>query len=366
VSTPDFTTPRAARPSSPRRARKRTPRKGERNGAVSYYRDPTGTMVRDLDLNAIATALRTCTEIPREGVPANGQLWVDIDCTDAAQQAMLSDIFRFHPLAIEDTLNDDSRVRTEEYDGYIFAIVRGVAFQAETPDPYDLKTENISVFLGANFLVTVHAGAAPSIVTVRTLVENNPLLMQRGVGSIAHLVMDETVDAYFPVLDGIDDFFDEVEPRVFSEFDESALHDIFQLKRLVLSLRRFLAPQREVFNVLANRPTRFLTVEEQRYFADVHDHVMRVYDGIDGARELLSNTLDSYLTQVSNRTGQATKSLSVVATISIPFVVIAGMWGMNFDRVPYATLYYGFELMVVAQLVIGLLLAYILRKRKLI
>jgi magnesium transporter len=214
--------------------------------------------------------------------------------------------------------------------------------------------------------VTVHAGAAPSVTSARSMVEHNPLLMQRGVGRVAHLVMDETVDAYFPVLDGIDDFFDDVEPRVFTDFDETALHDIFQLKRLVLSLRRFLAPQREVFNVLANRPTRLLSVEEQRYFADVHDHVMRIYDGIDAARELLSNTLDSYLTQVSNRTGNATKSLSVVATLSIPFVVVSGMWGMNLARMPFANARYGFEYMVGVQLLIGVLLVYWLRRRKLL
>jgi magnesium transporter len=363
---PDFITPREARPREPRRPRKRTPKPGERNGAFSYYRDPNGDTFRDLDVAGIVSALGACVAEPRDGARPHGQLWVDIDCTDAAQLAMLSDIFRFHPLAIEDTLNDESRVRIEEYDGYIFAIVRGVAFQPETPDPYDLKTENISVFLGMNYLVTVHAGAAPSIATARSTVEHNPLLMERGVGRVAHLVMDAAVDGYFPVLDGIDDFFDDVEPRVFTDFDETALHDIFQLKRLVLSLRRFLAPQREVFNVLANRPTRLLTVEEQRYFADVHDHVMRIYDGIDAARELLSNTLDSYLTQVSNRTGNATKSLSVVATLSIPFVVVSGMWGMNLARIPFANARYGFEYMLGVQLIIGVLLVYWLRRRKLL
>jgi magnesium transporter len=364
---PDFTTPREARPTAPRRKRKRTPPKpGERNDAFSYYRTPNGDTFRDLDVAGIVGALEACVAASPDGAPANGQLWVDIDTTDPAQLAMLADIFHFHPLAIEDTLNDESRVRIEEYESYIFAIVRGVAFQAETPDPYDLKTENISVFLGSNYLVTVHAGPAPSVATVRSLVESNPLLMQRGVGRVAHLVMDEAVDAYFPVLDGIDDFFDEVEPRVFTDFDENALHEIFQLKRLVLALRRFLAPQREVFNVLANRPTRYLTVEEQRYFADVHDHVMRIYDGIDAARELSSNTLDSYLTQVSNRTGNATKSLSVVATLSIPFVVISGMWGMNFARVPYADARHGFWYMVAVQLLIGFVLVYWLRRRKLL
>ncbi len=111
-----------------------------------------------------------------------------------------------------------------------------------------------------------------------------------------------------------------------------ALHDIFALKRTVLSLRRYLAPQREIFNVLTNRPSPLLPPESQLYFRDVYDHVLRINDSLDTFRELLSSTLDSYLTQVSNRLGSITKGLSVIATLSVPFVVISGMWGMNFGR----------------------------------
>ncbi len=336
------------------------------DATCSYYRDADGHLWRDLKASELPTALRQCVESRRDGHPANDQLWVDIDSEDRTQHALLANVFHFHPLAIEDTLSGDSRVRVEQYEGYLFAIVRGVAFQEETPDPYDLATQNVYLFLGPNYLVTVHAGPAPSVGGVRGMIEHNPGLMGHGVARLAHLVMDAAIDAYFPVLDGIDGFFDEIEPRVFTAFDEKALQDIFQLKRLVLLLRRYLAPQREVFNVLANRPSDLLTPEEQRYFADVHDHVMRIYDGIDSARELLSSTLDSYLTQVSNRTGQASKGLAVVATLSVPFVVVAGMWGMNFQRVPFADYKYGFEYMVVFQLAIGVALVVLLRWRKLI
>ena len=334
----------------------------------SHYRDADGHLWRDLKLADLPTALRHCAEAPAEaGEASTGQLWVDIDSTDPAQHALLRDVFGFHPLAVEDTLSADSRVRIEQYeDEYLFAIVRGVAFQEETPDPYDLSTQNLYFFIGRHYLVTVHQGPAPAVANVRAQVERNPRVMARGVARLAHLVMDDAVDAYFPVLHGIDDFFDEIEPRVFQAFDEKALQDIFQLKRLVLTLRRYLAPQREVFYVLANRPTELVQPEAQRYFADVHDHVLRIYDGLDSARELLGSTLDSYLTQVSNRTGQASKGLAVVATLSVPFVVVAGMWGMNFERVPFATSRFGFELMVLFQLAIGVLLVLILRWRKLI
>jgi magnesium transporter len=134
----------------------------------------------------------------------------------------------------------------------------------------------------------------------------------------------------------------------------------------VLSLRRYLAPQREIFNVLTNRPSPLLPPESQLYFRDVYDHVLRINDSLDTFRELLSSTLDSYLTQVSNRLGSITKGLSVIATLSVPFVVISGMWGMNFERIPLHGNAHGFLLMVVIQLALGILLVALLRWKKLI
>jgi magnesium transporter len=134
----------------------------------------------------------------------------------------------------------------------------------------------------------------------------------------------------------------------------------------VLSLRRYLAPQREIFNVLTNRPSPLLPVDAQLYFRDVYDHVLRINDSLDNYRELLSNTLDSYLTQVSNRLGSITKGLSVIATLSVPFVVVSGMWGMNFVKIPLATWPHGFWVMLVVQLAVGVGLVALLRWKKLI
>jgi magnesium transporter len=178
--------------------------------------------------------------------------------------------------------------------------------------------------------------------------------------------MDAAVDAYFPLLDQLDDFVDGLEHRVFETFEQDALRDIFAVKRTVLSLRRHLAPQREVFNVLTNRPSTLLSHDAQVYFRDVYDHVLRINDSLDTYRDLLSSTLDSYLTQVSNRLGLATKGLSLVATVTLPFVIISGMWGMNFDRVPLQHHPLGFWLLLGIQVAVGLLLLGILRVTKLL
>jgi magnesium transporter len=189
-------------------------------------------------------------------------------------------------------------------------------------------------------------------------------MLARGAERLMHAVMDSAVDAYFPILDQLDLFVDGLEERIFTSFDETALRDIFSVKRLVLSLRRHLAPQREVFNVLTNRPTPFLSRDAQVYFRDVYDHMLRINDSLETYRELLSNTLDSYLSQVSNRLGNVTKGLSVVATLSIPFVMVSGMWGMNFERVPLSHHPYGFAIMLVLQLAMGVGLVALLKWRK--
>jgi magnesium transporter len=296
----------------------------------------------------------------------DGRLWVHLDATNPAQHALLATHFGFHPLAIEDTLNPATRVKVEEYDGYLFAVVRGVSLNETTDDPYDLSTHDLHAFLLPRVLVTVSAGPHPSVLEIRSRVQRSPDVLGRGLDRMLHALLDDIIDRYFPLLDRIDEFVDDVEERVFVNFDDTALRDIFQVKRLVLSLRRHLAPQREVLGTLANRPSPLLSPAAQLYFRDVHDHVLRLHDGLDTYRDLLASTMESYLTQVSNRLGATTKALSAFATMSLPFVIVSGMWGMNFTRIPLADWPGGFWLMLLLQLGAGVGLLALLRWRRLI
>jgi magnesium transporter len=310
---------------------------------------------QDLSVSELANALRA----------ADGELWVHIDSSVPAQVELLRSVFHFHPLAIEDTLNPMSRVKLEEYEGsYLFAIVRVLEFEERTADPYDLATTNLCFFLGQHYLVTVRNGPSPKVDAMCQQLHRNPELLGRGAERLMHAIMDSAIDAYFPILDQIDEFTHTLEERVFVTFDTGALHTIFRVKRLVLTLRRHLAPQREVFNILTNRPSVLISPEAQLYFRDIYDHVLRINDGLDTYRELLGSTLDAYLTQVSNRLALATKGLTVVATLSVPFVVVSGMWGMNFARIPLHDAPYGFWLLLGIQLLIGILLVGVLRWRR--
>jgi magnesium transporter len=329
-------------------ARRASPR------AVSL--DAAGKPVRLDSVDAIRAALAS-------GVRST---WVDLDATDANETALLSDLFGFHPVSVEEARSPETRVKVEEFDDYLFVIVRTVGFQEQTvDDPYDLETVNLACFLGRNFLVTARCGKTSALDGLLETAASKPYLLAAGPARLLHLVLNEAVDEFFPILDRIEEFLNDLEERVFAHYDQATLRDIFSSKRLVLTLRRHLAPERDVFTMLANRPNAFLTADAQRYFRDSYDKVLRINDGLETYRELLSNTLESYLMQISNRLGNITKTLSIVATISVPFVVVSGMWGMNV-AVPFANEAHGFWTLLAVQLGLGALLLVGLRWRKIL
>ena len=324
----------------------------ERGVPTSFYLAPSGQMERGLSPRRLVEALK-------EG----GQLWLDVDATDRSQHALLEKVFGFHHLAIEDTLSPKTRVKLEEYPGYLFLVVREVRFDHKTDDPYDLETFNLYCFLGTNYFVTVHSLPSHSVDVVRDRVERSPDLLSRGVERIAHGVIDTVVDEFLPLVDEVDDMVTRLEERLFENYDEKAIVEIFQVKRLVVQLRRYLGPLREVLNILTNRPHACINSAAQVYFRDVYDHTIRIVESLESVRDLVSTVLDTYLTQSSNRLNKVMKSLSVVGTISLPLVVVGGMFGMNLHGIPFAASVWGFAYGVALQIVLALAVYWYIRRR---
>jgi magnesium transporter len=324
----------------------------ERGIPYSVFLTPAGAVEHVLRPPRLAEALR-------EG----GQLWVDIDATDPHQHALLEKVFGFHHLAIEDTLSRKTRVKLEEYADYLFLVVREVRLDTATADPYDLETVNLHCFLGHNYLVTVHSVRSRAVEAVQERIARSPDLLQRGVEMLTHGVLDTTVDDYLPIVDRIDELVGELEEKLFRSYDEAAIRDIFKGKRLVVQLRRHLGPLREVLNVLTNRPHACIAASAQVYFRDVYDHTIRIVESLDSVRDLLATVLDTYLTQASNRMNAAMKSLSVVATLSLPLVVLGGIFGMNFEGLPLIHHPWGFYWAVGLMAALGVAMFWFLRGR---
>jgi magnesium transporter len=298
----------------------------------SIYRRPDGTLEQDISPARIREILQA----------GDGELWVDIDSTNMHQHALLEKVFEFHPLAIEDTLSPGSRVKFEEYDRYAFVVMAVIRFDEGTPEPFDLATSNLYFFLGKNFLVSVHALPSKSCDAVRDRLMRNPELLQRGVEMTMHNIIDQSVDAYFPLVEELNALVDGLEERLFEKFDEKLIHEIFKAKRAAFSLRRHVGPLREVLNILTNRPCGYIRADTQLYYRDVYDHTIRIVESVDTTRDLLAGVLETYLSQTSNRMNKVMKQLSIVATIALPLIVVGGIYGMNFSQMPWTHHPYGF------------------------
>jgi len=300
------------------------PPPASRNWPASIYRRSDGAVEHDI-------APLQMREIIQTG---EGELWVDIDSTNVHQHALLEKIFEFHHLAIEDTLSPDTRVKLEEYDHYLFVVMAGLRFDQATPDPFDLETFNLYFFLGRNYLITVHAIPSGPCGAMRERLLRSPDLLARGAEMTMHGVIDQSVDAYFPLVEQLIELVEGLEERVFEQFDEGLVHGIFRAKRSAFAVRRHIGPLREVLNVLSNRPTAYIRPETQLYYRDVYDHTIRIIESVDSTRDLLAGVLETYLSQVSNRMNRVMKQLSIVSTIALPLIVFGGIYGMNFRHLP--------------------------------
>src|SRR5213079_2314548 len=321
---------------------------------ASIYRRPDGGVERGLS----PARLR---EIVRGG---EGELWVDVDSTDLHQHALLEKVFEFHPLAVEDTLSPRTRVKLEEYDRYVFVVMAGIRFDHTTRDPYDIETYNLYYFLGKNFLVTVHAVTAVGCEAVRERLQRSADLLARGAEATMHAIIDQAVDAYFPLVEQMNALVDRLEERLFEEFDEGLIHEIFKAKRAAFALRRHIGPLREVLNILTNRPSSYIRPETQLYYRDVYDHTIRIMESVDTTRDLLAGVLETYLSQTSNRMNRVMKQLSIVATVALPLILIAGIYGMNCSRMPLVHAALGFWLAVASMVMVSLAIVWWLKNRK--
>jgi len=197
-----------------------------------------------------------------------------------------------------------------------------------------LQLCQVGMFVGANYLVTVHAGPVREIEETAARWQRNLARVDRSIGALLYSLLDSITDGYFPVVDAVADAVDDIEAAVFAQFDETALEEIFRLKKSLLAMRRVVAPERDVLNVLIRRELPAFGPASLAYFQDVYDHLVRVTDSIDIYRDLLSTVLDAYLSMASQRLNQVVKTL---ASWTIPLMagaLIAGVYGMNFERMP--------------------------------
>jgi magnesium transporter len=263
--------------------------------------------------------------------PAGSVRWIDLVAQDDAALALLAQRFDFHPLTIDDCRHFDQRAKLQEYSGALFLVVHGFSDAAEVTG---VAPHELHAWVGSGFLVTVHAEAMAGLDEVWARVAGDRGLLGRGADFIYYLVADQLIDRNFAILDRLSDSLDEIEEAVLHRAERRDLGHIFRLKNTLVLLRRVLSPQRDVFALLSKRGHELIQERTSLYFRDLYDHLTRIYESIDAARDLLGNSLDAYLSMVAQRTNDVMKRLTLLSAIFLPLTVLTGFFGQNFSALP--------------------------------
>ena len=277
-------------------------------------------------------------------------VWMDVSDPTSLDFDSLARQFGFHPLSIEDCRHQHQRPKVEEFPGYYFIVL----YEAVLNDLGRLQLGELGIFLGKNYLVTVHSESIRAIETAERLWRSWTDLAERGTGLLAYLLIDAIVDDYLPLLDTVSDRMDSLEDRIFADFQDESLEEIFRIKKELLLLRRAVTPLRDVFNTLLRREQPIFSRETHTYFQDVFDHLIRVADTIDTLRDMVGSMMDAYLSISGNRMNLVMKRLTSIATILMSVTLVAGIYGMNFDYMPELKWRYGYVGALLSMLVVGL------------
>ncbi|MFH1860418.1 MAG: magnesium transporter CorA family protein, partial [bacterium] len=216
-------------------------------------------------------------------------LWIDIEDTDDKDVAVLEK-FGFHELSIEDCIFPQNLPKIEDFDTYCFITVHGIIHRSSIEE--DIQMFEINTFLGKNFVVTVHEQPSVAINVVREKIRQNPLILTKGIDLLLHAILDRIVDGYFPLAEQIDDQIEQIEEDVLTDPTQKNMERLLHLKRVILSMRKIIIPQRTIISRLSREGVSFIKYKNLVYFRDIYDHLLRIGDMLDMYRELLTNTLE--------------------------------------------------------------------------
>jgi magnesium transporter len=253
-------------------------------------------------------------------------VWVDMQCPDEEDARILQEPFGFHELAIEDALKEIQTPKIESYGDHLYMILHGIDFSAAQ---HVFATHEVDIFLGEQYLVTVHDEFSRSVGKMVDVCPRNEFVLAEGPAALLHRIVDGMVDNYRPEVEKLEARLDDLEDKVFKRPSSHDVREILGLKKDVASLRRVVTPQRDVVGRLARREFAQISEALSYRFRDVYDHLVRLADEATLYQDRITSLLDAHLSFTSNRLNVVMKRLTVISTIFLPLTVLTGMYGMN-------------------------------------
>ena len=293
-------------------------------------------------------------EIPRLLRDRKGLLWVDFISEPAEVAEPILRSFNFHPLAIDDALQETHIPKIDDWGEYLYIVLNFMNYK-HVDGVFESEVDELDIFLGRNFVVTHHDQLLSAIEDTWFACQRDLRHLQDGADHLLYRIVDSLVMGYMPLVEEIDEQIDSIEDQVFDGHQRSTLEQIFALKRILLSMRMILLPQREVLNKLARDDYRVIDPKDRVFFRDIYDNLVRLHDLNENLRDLVSGALDTYLSVVNNRMNEVMKILTVITTLFMPITFVTGFFGMNFFE-PVASLT-GWTSQQVLELTLGIMLA---------
>jgi magnesium transporter len=268
-------------------------------------------------------------EFPKLIRNRRGLLWVDFANEPPETCLPILTGFEFHPLAIEDALQQTHAPKLDDWGNYLY-IVLNYMILAEDSSEWNTEVDELDVFLGKNYIVTHHDYPVPAIDETWIACERDTRSLQEGADHLLYKIADNLVADYMPAVEKIDASLDQIEDQIFDRPSPRTLEKLFALKRVLLAMRRILLPQREVMNKLARDDYQVIDPKDRIFFRDIYDHLVRLHDLNESLRDLVGGALDTYLSVINNRMNEVMKTLTIITTLFMPLAFVTGFFGMNF------------------------------------
>ncbi|MDR2258348.1 MAG: magnesium/cobalt transporter CorA [Treponema sp.] len=259
-----------------------------------------------------------------------GITWINVECLDQPQEIhRLAEVYRVHPLTVEDILDIEQRPKVEEFDDYLFITLKAINPSA------GLEFEHISLVLARDTVITFQEKPGDCFDGIRRRILNNGGRIRRmGADYLAYLIIDAVVDEYFAVLDTLGSGIEEFEDRAIDENDDTLIKDIQKIKQDLLRVRRVIWPLRESISLLLHMDSARIGDDLEPFLKDLYDHIIQAAETVETYRELMAGVMEVNLSAVSNRMNKVMKVLTIISTIFIPLTFIVGVYGMNFRFMP--------------------------------
>jgi magnesium transporter len=289
--------------------------------------------------------------------------WIDVHgLHDVRLVEKIGRHFNIHPLTLEDIVNTGHRPKAEDYDAYLFVILKMLTYDSQNGH---VASEQVSLVLGNGFLLSFQERAGDVFNPVRERIrKGRSRIRTSSCDYLMYALMDAMVDGYFTVLERFGEKIEQLEVELLGEPTQQTLEQIHFLKRELIYSRRQVWPLREVLSTLMRDQSRLIDNANHVFLRDVYDHCVQVIDTIESLRDVLSGMLDLYLSTVSNRMNEVMKVLTIIATIFIPLTFIAGIYGMNFKFMPELEWRWSYPLLWLVLVVVFLLMIYWFKRRK--